>query len=97
MPANATTRPLYALLAKDPVLLSQEVVWCSARDHWFAGSGTRVELEAGKAVSSEAYDAKTDRDYVQCVFKVFVDLHDGCLVAEAVAVVWRWNFVRRRR
>ena len=71
-------------------MLLQEVIWCSARDHWLAGSRAGVELETKKRCQQHISLGGCKGD-VQGVFEVLVDLHDGGLIAAAVAVIWSFR------
>jgi len=73
----------------------QEVVGRPARDHGFAGSGARVELQAKRGVREKRIFGIRKRKCsdVQGILEVFVDLHDRCLVATAVAVVGCCNLM----
>ena len=57
------------------------------------GQGSNWRLVRGKMVSGYVQSGGErmgwDRIDVQCVLQMLVDLHDGRLVAAAVAVVWR--------
>ena len=68
----------------------QEVVGRPARDHGFAGSGARVELQAKRGVREKRIFGIRKRKCsdVQGILEVFVDLHDRGLVTTTVAIVW---------
>lgn len=67
----------------------EEVVWGTSRHHRFSSARAGVELEATSC--QPVYSEERRDEVLQGVFQMFVNLHNGSLVAASVAIVWSYG------